>query len=240
MAEIVLKPRLDRSALKGLCLLWNSTSTSSSTINSQVNNDPVASRLLVAFPSSIASLQKRLRANGRVHTPSRLPSSIADVPSSPQSSYKPSPLSYGPPRASPFRRPESPHSPSPLRQSTPNPSPTKTIAPSSTTPSRLANHSTPTTEADARTPRGYTPAMGEREPSPTRGANASPGFGGMLAASRAGSTDNNSLSKLQPAQVRELREGFQILDRDSDGHVGREDVADMLTQLGELGLPMAG
>jgi Ca2+-binding EF-hand superfamily protein len=45
-------------------------------------------------------------------------------------------------------------------------------------------------------------------------------------------TDNNALSKLQPAQVRELREGFQILDRDSDGLVGREDVADMLTQLG--------
>jgi Ca2+-binding EF-hand superfamily protein len=46
--------------------------------------------------------------------------------------------------------------------------------------------------------------------------------------------DNNALSKLQPAQVRELREGFQTLDRDSDGQVGREDVADMLTQLGEL------
>jgi Ca2+-binding EF-hand superfamily protein len=45
--------------------------------------------------------------------------------------------------------------------------------------------------------------------------------------------DNNALSKLQPAQVRELREGFQTLDRDSDGQVGREDVADMLTQLGE-------
>jgi Ca2+-binding EF-hand superfamily protein len=45
--------------------------------------------------------------------------------------------------------------------------------------------------------------------------------------------DNNALSKLQPAQVRELREGFQTLDRDSDGKVGRDDVADMLTQLGE-------
>ena len=45
-------------------------------------------------------------------------------------------------------------------------------------------------------------------------------------------SDNNALSKLQPAQVRELREGFQILDRDSDGQVVREDVADMLTQLG--------
>lgn len=45
-------------------------------------------------------------------------------------------------------------------------------------------------------------------------------------------SDANALSKLQPGQVRELREGFQILDRDSDGIVNREDVADMLTQLG--------
>lgn len=43
---------------------------------------------------------------------------------------------------------------------------------------------------------------------------------------------NSALSQLQPAQVRTLREGFQILDRDSDGTVNREDVADMLNQLG--------
>lgn len=42
----------------------------------------------------------------------------------------------------------------------------------------------------------------------------------------------NALSQLQPAQVRTLREGFQILDRDSDGAVNRDDVADMLNQLG--------
>lgn len=148
-------------------------------------------------------------------------------------SYKPSPLSYGSPRSSPFRRPESnPTSPSPLRQSTPNPSPTKMGTASTTTPSRLAHQSTPTTDTEtaAWTPRGLAPAQREREPSPTRGA-ASPGFGGMLTARSTG--DNNALSKLQPTQVRELREGFQILDRDSDGQVGREDVADMLTQLGE-------
>lgn len=46
--------------------------------------------------------------------------------------------------------------------------------------------------------------------------------------------DINALSKLQPSQVRELREGFQILDRDSDGIVGRDDIADMLNQLGTL------
>ncbi|RDL40542.1 EF-hand protein [Venustampulla echinocandica] len=152
--------------------------------------------------------------------------------------YKPSPLSYGSPRASPFRRAGSPASPSPLRQSTPNPSPTKmataTATTSTTTPSKLAQISTPTstTDADTWTPRGLaSPQRREREPSPTpiRGAS-SPGFGGMLTSRN--TADSSALSKLQPAQVRELREGFQILDRDSDGQVGREDVADMLTQLG--------
>jgi len=44
--------------------------------------------------------------------------------------------------------------------------------------------------------------------------------------------NGNTLSQLQQSQVRTLREGFQILDRDSDGVVNREDVADMLAQLG--------
>lgn len=44
----------------------------------------------------------------------------------------------------------------------------------------------------------------------------------------------NALSQLQPAQVRTLRDGFQILDRDCDGVVNREDVADMLNQLGRF------
>ncbi|EMR66779.1 putative calcium ion binding protein [Eutypa lata UCREL1] len=48
------------------------------------------------------------------------------------------------------------------------------------------------------------------------------------------SASGNALSQLQPAQVRTLRDAFQILDRDSDGVVNREDVADML---GQLGLP---
>lgn len=54
----------------------------------------------------------------------------------------------------------------------------------------------------------------------------------MMGARTGSMSDNNAMSKLQPAQVRELREGFQVLDRDSDGQVGREDIADMLTQLG--------
>jgi len=162
-------------------------------------------------------------------------------------SYKPSPLSFGSPRASPFRRPESqsqsstPVSLSPLRQSTPNPNPA--AVKNMVTPSRLGNAVTPNSSdgitTSKWTPRGIPPAFRETEPSPTKGAQLSPGFGGPLrAASTNYSNDNeNALSKLSNAQVREMREGFQILDRDSDGQVGREDVADMLTQLGMLALP---
>lgn len=143
----------------------------------------------------------------------------------------------GSPRASPFRRPASPASPSPLRQSTPNPSPTKMAAATTTTPSRLVQQVSTPSEPETWTPRGLVASAGrrEREPSPTpaRSSNASPGFGGMLT-SRSAVNDANALSKLQPAQVRELREGFQTLDRDSDGQVGRDDVADMLTQLGNF------
>lgn len=46
--------------------------------------------------------------------------------------------------------------------------------------------------------------------------------------------NSDALSKLPAAQVREMREGFQILDRDNDGLVNREDVVDMLTNLGAL------
>lgn len=42
----------------------------------------------------------------------------------------------------------------------------------------------------------------------------------------------DTLAKLPPAQVREMREGFQILDRDNDGFVNREDVLHMLADLG--------
>jgi len=47
-----------------------------------------------------------------------------------------------------------------------------------------------------------------------------------------GST-GDALARLPPAQVKEMREGFQILDRDSDGQVTRDDVVDMLTNLGK-------
>lgn len=57
--------------------------------------------------------------------------------------------------------------------------------------------------------------------------------------SRTGGTiDADALSKLPPAQLREMREAFQVLDRDSDGQVNRDDVVDCLTNLGTLHPPL--
>lgn len=44
----------------------------------------------------------------------------------------------------------------------------------------------------------------------------------------------DALSQLTPAQLREMREAFQVLDRDNDGTINRDDVADMLLNLGKL------
>lgn len=146
------------------------------------------------------------------------------------STYKPSPLSFGSPRSSPFRRAESPAAPSTtIRATTPTTSPTKAHTPIQS-PSKLHNTSTPNSNEGTWTPRGLTPTMTQREPpaSPTRGANV--GNAKTTMGFRGG--DGDALAKLQPAQVREMREGFQILDRDGDGQVTRDDVVDMLTNLG--------
>jgi Ca2+-binding EF-hand superfamily protein len=39
--------------------------------------------------------------------------------------------------------------------------------------------------------------------------------------------------------VRELRDVFQVLDRDSDGQIKKEDVADMLSSLGSYKIYMS-
>ncbi|KAH8673851.1 hypothetical protein BX600DRAFT_509081 [Xylariales sp. PMI_506] len=140
--------------------------------------------------------------------------------------YKPSPLGYGSPRSSPFRRPESPGAPSSsFRQSTPPGTPSK-VGPLRR-PSIFSNDPTPSGSSPEapRRPRSHTQT--EEMPAPRLGSPAhirsiplQPAAGG------------NALSQLQPAQVRTLRDGFQILDRDSDGVVNREDIADMLNQLG--------
>lgn len=45
---------------------------------------------------------------------------------------------------------------------------------------------------------------------------------------------SDPLSKLPTGQVREMREAFEILDHDNDGQVTRDDVVDMLTNLGQF------
>lgn len=141
------------------------------------------------------------------------------------------------PRSSPFRRPESPLSPSTLRQTTPSASPTKAGRVNSNSRFVSSSASTPASSANSLTPRATAPPPPQHQQSPT----ADDMFGSPrsqrapLASTASTATaigHGNALSQLQPAQVRTLREGFQILDRDSDGIVNREDVADMLNQLG--------
>lgn len=45
---------------------------------------------------------------------------------------------------------------------------------------------------------------------------------------------SDTLGKLPPAQLREMREAFQILDRDNDGQVNRDDIVHMLENLGTV------
>ncbi|KAK0748843.1 hypothetical protein B0T21DRAFT_279389 [Apiosordaria backusii] len=129
--------------------------------------------------------------------------------------FKPSPLGYGSPRTSPFRRPVSPGSPNTLRQTTPTVSPTKTAGP-------------PSPVLDFKSSRA-SPGLYDSRDVQTPQARLSP----RPATSKTGPVGHGSaMSQLQPSQVRTLREGFQILDRDSDGVVNREDVVDMFNQLG--------
>ncbi|EPE03472.1 calcium-binding ef-hand protein [Ophiostoma piceae UAMH 11346] len=165
------------------------------------------------------------------------------------SSYKPSPLGYGSPRSSPFRRPESPVSPSPVRQ-TPNASPFKTpgtpgasAAMPVTTPTPTSRYggglggasshnNTPVPTNGSWTPRN---TQSHLQPAAEIGSDFAPSSNARSTGATGSSSfalQGSALSQLQPAQVRTLREGFQILDRDSDGTVGRDDVADMLNQLG--------
>lgn len=141
----------------------------------------------------------------------------------------PSPLSFGSPRTSPFRRPESPSSS--CRPISPLSSPSKTQSPLQS-PSKLQNTSTPISNDGSWTPRGLSPATAQREPppSPTRGERTVSSQSNLTA--RPMPVNADALSKLPAPQVREMREGFQVLDRDGDGQVGREDIVDMLTNLG--------
>ncbi|RYP62162.1 hypothetical protein DL770_009635 [Monosporascus sp. CRB-9-2] len=144
------------------------------------------------------------------------------------SAYKPSPLGYGTPRSSPFRRQESPASPTPVRQISPAATPTKTGA--SFAPFRLANSPAPADNSENRTLRGLAQPNIMASPSSKLGSPAQ--LSPRPQTMRRHSAGANALSQLQPVQMRVLRDAFQVLDRDTDGVVNREDVADMLGQLG--------
>lgn len=142
------------------------------------------------------------------------------------SAYKPSPLGYGSStRSSPFRRPQSPASPSTLRQTTPTASPTKQGPADGG--ARYTRSPVTSPKQEFRTPRVHSsPEEASETYFPQQRSTPRP-----IVASAVG--HGSALSQLQPSQARTMREAFQLLDRDSDGTVNREDVADMLNQLGE-------
>ncbi|KOS18518.1 Myosin regulatory light chain 1 [Escovopsis weberi] len=97
---------------------------------------------------------------------------------------------------------------------------TNTTNVTNVTSTTTTNTTTTTPEKDKENPESKM-VTSPRRPSSSGWGTSSKSLGG-----------GSALSQLQPAQVRTLRDGFQILDRDCDGVVTKEDVADMLTQLG--------
>jgi hypothetical protein len=74
----------------------------------------------------------------------------------------------------------------------------------------------------------------ELPPSPTKGAQ-SPGSSSPILGTRSvgyAGPASDAAGKLPAHQVREIREAFQVLDRDNDGLVNKDDVIDVLTTLG--------
>ncbi|KAJ5746736.1 hypothetical protein N7520_011918 [Penicillium odoratum] len=152
--------------------------------------------------------------------------------------FKPSPLSFGGQRASPFRRPSTPNSPPSAsgRPATPGSSPSRGYTPM-VSPSKL-NQTYTVEDRDSVSPRAepipQPKFTRELPPSPTKGAR-SPGHASPIMSRSSGlvAAGTDASSKLPPAQLREIREAFQVLDRDNDGLVNKDDVADVLTNLGQ-------
>lgn len=167
--------------------------------------------------------------------------------------FKPSPLSFGSPRASPFRRPSTPNSPpTPGRQTTPGSSPgrghTPMVSPSKLNQSYTVEDEHDGYEVSPRTlERAAQPIVQPIPPpnftrelplSPTK-RGSSPGHSPSMLRPRASnsrlggaSVSGDAAANLTPVQLREIREAFQVLDRDNDGSVNREDVADVLGNIG--------
>ncbi|KAL3439075.1 hypothetical protein BDV09DRAFT_54929 [Aspergillus tetrazonus] len=159
------------------------------------------------------------------------------VPSS-NAPFRPSPLSFNSPRASPFRRPSTPNSPpTQARPTTPGSSPSRGLMPV-VSPSKLNQSYTVQDHQDA-SPKSREPIPQPRftrDPpsSPSRGASAlgsSPSSMEAKATSMMAAT-SDAAARLAPAQLREIRETFQVLDRDNDGFVDKDDVADVLSNVG--------
>ncbi|KAJ5245858.1 hypothetical protein N7468_000841 [Penicillium chermesinum] len=148
--------------------------------------------------------------------------------------FKPSPLSFGSPRASPFRRPSTPSSPPSARGGTPGSSPSRGYTPVQS-PSKLnQSYTVEEGEISPRAPIPQPKFTRELPPSPTKGS-ASPGHTSPILNRSNGriGAEVDAVSKLPANQVREIREAFQVLDRDNDGLVNKDDVADVLISLGQ-------
>lgn len=188
---------------------------------------PPSGKGRISFTSCKATVAVSRRKNGGKWPRIELFPSILTEMQSMSSAYKPSPLGYGSQRSSPFRRPQSPASPSTLRQTTPAASPTKQGP--SDAGARFTRSPVTSPKQEFRTPRGHPAAEDATDPYfPQQRTTPRP----AAVASAVG--HGSALSQLQPSQARTMREAFQLLDRDSDGVVNREDVTDMLSQLGRF------
>ncbi|CEL06214.1 Putative Calmodulin [Aspergillus calidoustus] len=150
--------------------------------------------------------------------------------------FRPSPLSFNSPRASPFRRPSTPSSPPQARPVTPGSSPGRGYTPV-VSPSKLNQSYTVEDDASSRNKEPIPQPRFTRDPpsSPSRGASAlqsSPSSMEATATSMMAAT-SDAAARLAPAQLREIREAFQVLDRDNDGFVDKDDVADVLANIGQ-------
>ncbi|GFF40571.1 myosin regulatory light chain 1 [Aspergillus udagawae] len=156
--------------------------------------------------------------------------------------FRPSPLSFGSPRASPFRRPSTPNSPpTQIRPSTPGTagsSPGRGYTPVQS-PSKL-NQTYTVADDDGSSPKSSSPIpqpkfTRELPSSPTKGADAPDDSSSIMEAKTASmmAASSDAAAKLAPTQLREIREAFQVLDRDNDGSVNKDDVADVLVNIGQ-------
>ncbi|KAF7714618.1 Calcium-binding EF-hand domain-containing protein [Penicillium ucsense] len=162
--------------------------------------------------------------------------------------FKPSPLSFGGPRASPFRRPSTPNSPpnAPRTGGTPGSSPTRGFTPMQS-PSKLNQIYTAEEDNNAVASQKSEPIpqpkfTRELPSSPTKGARSPTHQVPILRSqpittSTANGGSADAASRLPANQVREIREAFQVLDRDNDGLVSKDDVADVLSNIGQDASP---